>query len=1132
MVALLQWQQLTRYRKALEGGSCSLAIFMSVSRSSAAPVSKVVARLCLTVVSKFVALAYVSACAVPPQTDGASISSVPQSEEAANVVLNTPSMPNVPSHQITFDTTEGTFMSIDVSPDGESIVFDMLGDIYSLSIAGGDAVPVTSGRAWDQTPRFSPDGRHVYFVSDRKGYKNIWRVALADNSLQQVTRADSDVRGGPNWSHDGSHLLAGVGDAETRNSEVALQSIDPISGSMTAIEQHDGPWIDMDTFEPFRQRNMTYSGVQTANGQVYFSEAQYGGILSGSKTVRMYTIDSGTQTRRTLTPEDASYSEFKPQLSHNGNLLAYFRQYSDRRTEIRILNRTTGQDEPLIALANADDPQYTFDDDSRPNYDFTPDDRYVVFWHGGKIHRVSLADGSSEIVPFRVKVSREVSPRIEPVAKRISDDGSATAIRWPSASRDGQTMAFVAFAYVWVMDMATGDIQRLTESTDFEYMPALSPDGNSVAFISFAQTHDEYGPGRLVLANIDDGSSRELLAIESGAYLIPKWSQDGSKIALIKEIENDGIREATFGWTPAVGGVFHDVAEAPTSIGFASWPVYARYVGFDDAGERLLFSYPIGRSGAVLVMAGLDGNSSQTLAASGAEVGGITPAPDLKNLALTRDDGTVWLIPFAIGEEPPVVSTMARNARRIGVGGGYFVDWNRKNKFTYGFGQYVYRYDLDLSALESFPVDVSTAMPRAAQPIAFVGAKIVTLANAEGIGPVIESGTILLENQRIVAVGSVGDVPIPLNAFVIDATGKTIIPGLLDTHYHRIGGRGNVMSVSAFKLPIPNFSDRSAISYGITTAWEPGAAVNDGVPATADLQRSGRIMGPRWSHSASGGVGSPYEFLTTYAAALAAVKQHLNLGAAVLKEYLAPTRQQRQWLSTAARANGAGIVSHLETFEGMMTRIVDGYTGGDHPFVPMPFFKDVHEMLRQSGFIWTPNIVITVGVQGSGQDKFCRAFSEWKQRISSSDEFGESICVVDGQEPTTSYETHRISRVAEQVASAAGNGVHVGVSGHNMPASNLHREMWFLWKGGMPIEDVLRAATIGNAEKLGLQDEIGSLEIGKIADFLVLNENPLNDILNTLSLKYTVQGGVVYNSDTALPVHLNSLRETDIAVVQ
>lgn len=1018
-------------------------------------------------------------------------------------------------------------MSIDVSPDGETLVFDLLGDLYQLPIDGGTAVPLTSGTAWDRAPQFSSDGTQLYFVSDREGYKNLWQLTLVDRSLRQITQSETDILGGPNWSHDGSELLAGVAAPyESFSGEVVLNRIDPMDGTMTPVIAPVGPWLDPIEFAPRRQRTDVYSGVESTDGKVYYSERRRVGS-SGRGAVRLYGFDQNSQANSTITLADATYSEFKPQLSNDDRLLAYFRQYDDRRTELRILDLKSGQDDLLVVLAYANDAAYSQSDDSRPNYAFTPDDRALVFWHAGKIRRVGLEDAVMEVIPFRVEVEREVVAQVRPNVQTVSESGEASAIRWPSLSSDGQTMVFIAIGYVWVMDMPTGNIRRLTTSDDFEFMPAISPDGQSVAYISFKQSGADYGPGRLMIADIDSKKSREVLSAPNVMYLLPRWSPDGSKIALIGEIDEADGSNAAFGWTLSAKGEFHEVAKAPPTHHKLSDHVYARGVGFDLTGEKLLFSYGRSLSKTILESADLNGGRSRVLAVGAPDVAGISPAPDLKTLVLTRRGGSVWTIPFDVGEEPVDVSTLGLNAYRISEYGGYYVDWNAHGQFTFGFAQNVYRYRLNDRELHSFPISVPFAKPMAVRPIVFKGARLVTVSGDHGAGPVIDSGTVVVDGARIAAVGPASTVPIPANAWVIDTSGKTILPGLLDTHYHRIGGG---RSFSALVLPNPNYSDESAIAFGVTSAWEPAGPADDGAPALVDLQATGRIAGPRWSHSAIGGVGYPYEFLTSYDAALAAVEEHRELGVAVLKEYTAPRRDQRQWLSAAAHANGLGIVSHLQSLDGMLTRIVDGYTGGDHPHVPVPFYKDVNELLRQSGYIWTPNVLIANGTTGNAnvRRRYCEAvFQVQKERFlgstQTSSDTETKINCIDDNDSTTGFEAHRKSRVAKQVSRAASSGVRIGVSAHNFWGSNLHREMWLLWKGGMPIEDVLRATTMTNAEKLGLQEEIGSLEVGKIADFLILDENPLDDILNTLSLKYTVQGGVVYDSATAERLDVSSL---------
>lgn len=1032
-----------------------------------------------------------------------------------------PEMPELPTEVVRFETTESTWMSIDVSPDGTTIVFDLLGDLYQLPVEGGDAVPLTSGKAWDQAPRFSPDGTQVYFVSDRKRHKNLWRLRLADQSLQQITRSNTDILGGPTWSQDRSRLLVGIANRDGTSPDVILHAVNPANGVMTSINPPTTAFIDRETSEFLRHRWKAYSGAESLDGKIFFSESQPTPGDFASTVTRLFVFDRKSQTPTTMTHASSSHHEHKPLLSHDGNLIAYFRQYDDHRSELRVINRITGQNDGLVTLANVEYPGYLRRVETRPNYAFTPDDRSIVFWHAGKIRRVELADGSMKTVPFRVAVEREVTTRIRPTIKRLDDLDDATAVRWPSLSPDGKTMAFSAFGYIWLMDVPTDGVRRLSDSDDFEYMPTISPDGRSVAYISFASLGNEYDSGRLIVADIDGGDRREILADPDVDYLMPQWSPDGAMIALIQLADSGALGAAVFGWTPASSGAFHEVASAKSPAN-RTGHLYARHVSFNAAGDKLLFSYPRSRTETLLVAADLNGGGSHTLATGTSEIGGITPAPDLENLALTRRDGSVWVVPFNVDERTTTVSSFAPDARRASRSSGYFVDWSDSERLTFGLGKRVYRYRLGDSAPHSLPVKVPNARPLAAQPLAFTGARLITMSGGAGSESVIDSGTVVVVGGRIAAIGPSSTIEIPIHARAIDTTGKTIIPGLLDTHYHSMMGR----RPSAFVLPDADNGDPTAIRFGITSAWIPGGQRDDGVAAIADLQKAGRTAGPRLSHAAAGGVGHPYDTLTSYAVALAAVSQRRSLGVDVLKEYNAPTRQQRQWLVAAAYENGLGIVSHLDTFDGTMTRIVDGYTGGDHPPFPDSFYKDVHELLRQTGFIWTPNVVITDGVTGTREDRerfYCDAVNQKQKQGTLDSLVTDATCGTDNESPTVTYDSHRVSRVAKSVALAASNGATIGVSAHHKPGSNLHREMWLLWKGGMPIEDVLRATTMTNAEKLGLHKEIGSLEVGKMADFLILDENPLDDILNTLSLRYTVQGGVVYDSKTARQVDVSEI---------
>src|SRR5688500_13267974 len=110
--------------------------------------------------------------------------------------------------EIPLDVRSGTWLSVDVSPDGQRLLFDLLGDIYELPIAGGEARALTSGMAWDMQPRYSPDGTQIAFTSDRGGGDNVWLMAANGTSTRQISKEDFRLLNNPVWHPSGRYLAA------------------------------------------------------------------------------------------------------------------------------------------------------------------------------------------------------------------------------------------------------------------------------------------------------------------------------------------------------------------------------------------------------------------------------------------------------------------------------------------------------------------------------------------------------------------------------------------------------------------------------------------------------------------------------------------------------------------------------------------------------------------------------------------------------------------------------------------------------------------------------------------------------------------------------------------------------------
>jgi Tol biopolymer transport system component len=130
-----------------------------------------------------------------------------QAQDSARAAPKKPDLELVSGRSFNLDSDEGTWISVDVSPDGRTIVFDLLGDLYTMPIAGGTATALTSGMAFDVQPRWSPDGRRVLFTSDRDGGDNLWTIDVATRATKQITKGKVSRYRSPTWTPDGQYVV-------------------------------------------------------------------------------------------------------------------------------------------------------------------------------------------------------------------------------------------------------------------------------------------------------------------------------------------------------------------------------------------------------------------------------------------------------------------------------------------------------------------------------------------------------------------------------------------------------------------------------------------------------------------------------------------------------------------------------------------------------------------------------------------------------------------------------------------------------------------------------------------------------------------------------------------------------------
>jgi Tol biopolymer transport system component len=1020
---------------------------------------------------------------------------------------------------IEFDTDEGTFMCVDVSPDGKTIAFDLLGDLYTMPIAGGSATPLLGGRAWDRCPRYSPDGKRVAFISDRKGLDNLWTLDIKSGRLKQLTDVPlpnimiTGVTGVPVWQSGGQDIVHRIGRAD--EAEIAVVSSTGGSPRPFVVTPEGFTGASTVTVTPDGRAAIVARWPRPPRPTEGSSAPQ-------PQRSKLERVDLVGQTVQPLHESPPDRHELNPVLSRTGKFLAFVRVTDAGEAELWLRAMNTSNERKLTDLVGLADVVSADDwvEDFVPGFAFTPDDRFVVIWSGGKIQKVALSDGSATVIPFTVHVVRQVSPLVRG-RHRIQDGPlKVRSLRWPTLSPDGKSLVFSAVGSLWIADLPGGKPRRLTQSDDFEVMPSFSPDGKQLAYLALSHTIDEINsPGRLMVRRMDNGETRQITN-DTVTYWFPRWSPDGSRLAVVRQIGIDRLAPADYGWIDLSSDTFHQVAPAPKLAPGDQRYIAPQHVIFSaDRNDLIYVNGPDSLWNISLRATKLDGSGTRELVTGKADVVGLFPSPDMSKVIVLGWDYYGYIAnlnpaattPLAVSVKDP---TRRATLTRFSTGGALYPRWLDNSTFLYSWTTSFFQYRLG-DAQPSTVTQVNLTVPRRGGQgtVAFKNARLITIDGDRGAGRVIENGTLVVRDRRIIAVGPAESVKIPARAVVIDASGFTIMPGFVDTHSHGLPG----LSFTALPLGPPDHTLRSGMAYGVTTDWEAtGRTSDDATLSRIELLESGRLRGGRW-FGAIGRftllepVGVRYD---TYDEVRTIVRRKVSLGGdACLKNYFGKYRNVAQWLATAVREQGVCVIGHVNTPYQMLSRAADGYSM-DHPAMFAPAYRDVIQFLARTGAIWTPhdNFLRITGYTREMLEQVRtqpdqRAWEKLKRYSPFLAERAEKTPII----PWDQSGSARVARVAAAIVAAGGK---IAASTDGTALIDNHFEMWSLNRAGMSTGEVLRAATMIPAEKLGVHRDIGSLVPGKLADLIILTANPLDRIENTLSLKYTMLGGVIYDSET------------------
>ena len=1003
---------------------------------------------------------------------------------------------NAPLSKIDINVTEGTWMNINVSPNGEHIVFDLLGDIYQIPIAGGEAKPLAQGIAWQMQPVYSPDGKYIAFTSDEDGGDNIWIMNADGTNPHAITTETFRLLNSPAWSPDSQYLVA-------RKHFTGTRSLG--AGEVWMFHVAGGEGVKL-TERPNEQKDLGEPAYSPDGRYIYFSQdATPGKTFHYSKdSVKgIYKIKRyDTQTGDIEVLIEGTGGAIRPTPSPDGKTLAYIKRDGFQST-LYSLDLTSGEETKLYDKLDRDMQETWAIHGVYPTMSWTKDNKHIVFWAKGKINKLDVDSKQVTGIPFSVNTQRDMQPSVRFTQNLDKDEFDVKMLRMAQVSPDGEKVVFEALGKIWIRDIKDGKHKRLTRLDDDinELFPQWSRDGKDIVFTTW--NDQQQGTVSVVSAR---GGKAKVLTNEPGKYVEPTFSPNGEYI-VYRKARGGYMTPRTWSQEPGLYKVDIKGKQSTKLTASGHQPQFGAdsdRVYFMDSGETPEFA-----------SIGMNGFEKRTHYTSD-HATEFRLSPNGEHLAFA-ERFRVYVTPFAKHGETIAIGPKATNLpiTQLSARAGESISWNGKNNQLYWtLGPDLYQADVDTQYTKAeTKVDPKITaigfkdkadVPRGT--VVFTGGKVITMENDQ----VIDNGVVIVKDNKIVSVGDANTV-IPKNAQIIDISGKTIMPGLFDAHAH--GGQADDEII-----PQQNWALYSGLSLGVTAIHDPSNDTTE-IFAASEQQKAGKIVGPRIFSTGTILYGANLPGYTSHVDSLDDAKFHLErlkkVGAFSVKSYNQPRRDQRQQIIAAARElemmvvpEGGSLLQHN------LSMIADGHTTVEHSLPAASIYNDIKQFWSQTEVHYTPTLVVAYGGI-SGEHYWYDKTDVWAHpRLSMY--VPHDILDARSMRRTTAPDEHynhfNVARVANELNNI---GVKPNIGAHGQREGlAAHWEMWMFAQGGMSNMEVLKTATINPATTFGMDHQLGSIKVGKLADLIVIDGDPLADIRTTDKVTYTMVNGKLFNSET------------------